>query len=168
MSPYIEHCYFMGNMSSEVLFGIINNSVTCRGVWSWLTRWVLDWMIGFIDTFNIHKTRDYRQYGAIALLHILQFTVTRTHARTHTLGFSVFISRILATDLSVSLLLQLTYEVCFAPLNSFSCPYFATAKSEDSAPFNSKLISWQAEVPKLDSSFSNVLQSATSSDCVLL
>jgi hypothetical protein len=41
----------------------------------------------------IHTTRDYRQYSAIADLHTLQFTVT------HAIGFSVFISRILATDL---------------------------------------------------------------------
>jgi hypothetical protein len=41
----------------------------------------------------IHTIRDYRQYSAIADLHILQFTFT--HAR----GFSVFTSRILATDL---------------------------------------------------------------------
>jgi hypothetical protein len=54
-------------------------------------RWVLDWMIGFIDTF-IHTTRDYTQYSAVDDLHNLQFTVT------HTLAFSVFTSRILATD----------------------------------------------------------------------
>jgi hypothetical protein len=57
-------------------------------------------MIGFIDTFYTYTTRDFRQYGAIALPHTLQFTVTHTY--THTLGFSVFTSRILATDLSHS------------------------------------------------------------------
>jgi hypothetical protein len=40
----------------------------------------------------IYITRDYRQYSAIADLHTLQFTVT------HALEFSVFTSRILATD----------------------------------------------------------------------
>jgi hypothetical protein len=49
-----------------------------------------------ILTVYIHTTPDYRQYSAIAILHIFQFTVT------HALGFSVFISRILATDLSQS------------------------------------------------------------------
>jgi hypothetical protein len=49
---------------------------------------------GFIDILCIHTTRDYRQYSAIAELRTLQFTVA------HALGFSVFISRILATDLS--------------------------------------------------------------------
>jgi hypothetical protein len=41
----------------------------------------------------IHTVRDHRQYSATADLHTSQFTVT------HTLGFSVFTSRILATDL---------------------------------------------------------------------
>jgi hypothetical protein len=58
---------------------------------------VLDWMIGFIDTLYF-QTRDYRQYIAIADVHTLQFTVTRA------LGFSVFTSRILATDLQQSVI----------------------------------------------------------------
>jgi hypothetical protein len=41
----------------------------------------------------IHTTRDYRQNSAIAVLHTLQFTVI------YALGFSVFTSHILATDL---------------------------------------------------------------------
>jgi hypothetical protein len=53
---------------------------------------VLNWMIGFIGTLHIHTTRDYRQYSAIAILH----TVAQA------LGFSVFTSRILATDLPQS------------------------------------------------------------------
>jgi hypothetical protein len=53
---------------------------------------VLDWMTGFI-AFYTFTTRDYRQNSAIAILHTLQLTVT------HALGFSVFTSRILATDL---------------------------------------------------------------------
>jgi hypothetical protein len=40
----------------------------------------------------IYTVRDYRQYSAIVTLHTFQFTVT------HALGFSVFTSRILATD----------------------------------------------------------------------
>jgi hypothetical protein len=53
---------------------------------------VLDWMIGFIDTlFTQIETTD--NYSALADLHTLQFTVI------HALGFSVFTSRILATDL---------------------------------------------------------------------
>jgi hypothetical protein len=43
-----------------------------------------------------HTTRDYRQYSAMAILHTLQFIVA------HELDFSVFTSRILATDLQQS------------------------------------------------------------------
>jgi hypothetical protein len=51
------------------------------------------WMIGFMNTLYIHTTRDCRHYSAIADLHAFQFIVTQE------LGFSVFRSRILATDL---------------------------------------------------------------------
>jgi hypothetical protein len=50
-----------------------------------------------VEKKYIHTVRDYRQCSAIAILHTLQFTIA------HALGFSVFTSRILATDLSVSL-----------------------------------------------------------------
>jgi hypothetical protein len=52
-----------------------------------------DWIY---RTFYIHIVRDHRQYRAIAILHTFQFTVARA------LGFSIFTSRILATDLSQS------------------------------------------------------------------
>jgi hypothetical protein len=52
-------------------------------------------MILFITPCTI-TTGDYRQYSAIADLHILQFIVT------HALGFSVLTNHILATDLSQS------------------------------------------------------------------
>jgi hypothetical protein len=57
-----------------------------------LIRRVLDWMIGFIASYTF-TARDYRQYSAIAILHTLQFIVA------HAVWFSVFTSRILATDL---------------------------------------------------------------------
>jgi hypothetical protein len=60
--------------------------------WAWRTRRVSDWMIGFIALYKF-ATTDYRQYRAIAILHNLQFTVA------HALGFLVFISRFLETDL---------------------------------------------------------------------
>jgi hypothetical protein len=52
-------------------------------------------MIGSIAPYTF-ITRDYRQYSAIAILHTFQFTVT------HALEFSVFTSRVLATDLEQS------------------------------------------------------------------
>jgi hypothetical protein len=45
-------------------------------------------------TLYIHTVRDCKQYSAIAIVHTLESTVT------HALQFSVFTSRILATDLS--------------------------------------------------------------------
>jgi hypothetical protein len=58
----------------------------------WLIRRVLDWMIGFIGTLFIQLGTT-GNYIAIADLHTLQFTVSNT------IEFSVFTSRILATDL---------------------------------------------------------------------
>jgi hypothetical protein len=55
-------------------------------------RLILDRMIGFIDTLYI-QLETTGNYNAIADLHTLQFTLT------HSLGFLVFTSRILATDL---------------------------------------------------------------------
>jgi hypothetical protein len=99
-------------------------------------------------TSHIHTTRDYRRYNATADLHTLQVTVS------HPLGFSVFTSRILATDLQVSLSLQITHEVFFAQPNSFLASILPTANSEDWTQFNSsapKPISWQTGISKLDS-----------------
>jgi hypothetical protein len=53
-------------------------------------------MIGIYCTLYLHTVRDYTQYSALAILHTSQFTVA------HALGFSVFTSRILATDISQS------------------------------------------------------------------
>jgi hypothetical protein len=46
-------------------------------------------------TLYVHTTRYYMQYSAVPILHTLSFTAA------HALGFSVFTSRILATDLSL-------------------------------------------------------------------
>jgi hypothetical protein len=50
---------------------------------------VSDWMIGFTDTSHVHNSG----LQVIADLHTLQFTVT------HALGFSIFFSCIMATEL---------------------------------------------------------------------
>jgi hypothetical protein len=55
-----------------------------------IVRRGLDWMFGFIAL--IHSNRVITSNTALSL--ILQFTVT------HTLRFSVFTSRVLATDLN--------------------------------------------------------------------
>jgi hypothetical protein len=67
-------------------------TVTCiRGLCVTYRR-LLDWMTGFIDTlFTQLETTG--NYSAITNLHTLLVTVT------HSLGFSVFTSRILETDL---------------------------------------------------------------------
>jgi hypothetical protein len=49
---------------------------------------------GWIYRYLIHTTQDQRQYSAIVDLHSLPFTAT------YVLGFSVYTSPILATDLS--------------------------------------------------------------------
>jgi hypothetical protein len=51
-----------------------------------------DWIFWRI----IQSTRIYKQYSAVAGLHNLQFTAT------HALGFSIFTSRILVTELKQS------------------------------------------------------------------
>jgi hypothetical protein len=93
-------------------------------------------------------------YNAISILHTLQFTVT------HALGFSVFTSRILATDfISVSRSLRITHEVFFAPHNSF-----VTIILQLPTQFNSR----QAGVPELDSSLSTTNSVLRRVFCVLL
>jgi hypothetical protein len=103
-------------------------------------RRVLDWRIGFIDTlYTPFGTTD--NYSAIADLRTLQFTVT------HALGFSVFTSRILATDfITVSLSLKITHEVFFAPPNSFLAIILQLPTQFNSSA--AKLISRQAGVSK--------------------
>jgi hypothetical protein len=69
-------------------------TVLCRvEVWRCVTYKAGFGLDDWIYWHLIHSTRNKRQYSAIADLHTSQFV---TH--THTLGFSVFTSRILATD----------------------------------------------------------------------
>jgi hypothetical protein len=60
-------------------------------------------MIGFIST-SLKSSLNHTYYGAIADLHSLQFTVA------HALGFSVFTSRLLATDLNTEAITSNRYE----------------------------------------------------------
>jgi hypothetical protein len=59
------------------------------GIWTRLHMGLLN---SIYCTLYIHTIRDYRQQSAITILHTLQFTPAQA------LGFSVFTSRILATD----------------------------------------------------------------------
>jgi hypothetical protein len=70
----------------------INMKIKYFHVWGDYRRG-LYWIIGFSDTLYIHTVRDYRHNNTVADLHTLQIIIT------HALGFSVFTSRILATDL---------------------------------------------------------------------
>jgi hypothetical protein len=75
------------------LCGVKENIAKCRGD---LLDGILDWMMGFADTLYTQLGTT-GNYSVTALLHTFQFTFT------HALRSSVFTSRILATDLSVSL-----------------------------------------------------------------
>jgi hypothetical protein len=100
----------------------------------------LVWMIGFIAPYTFTQLGTTGNYSAIAILHPLQFTVS------HTLGFSVFTRRMLATGLSQSPChFKSHVESSFHNLIPF-LPFLLTQFSS-SAP---KLISWQAGVLKLD------------------
>jgi hypothetical protein len=99
-------------------------------------RWDMDWIIGFIDTlFTPLETTG--NYSTVTKLHTLQFTVT------HTLGFSVFTSHILATDFQHSSYKShwncRIHEVFLAQPNSFlavSSQSSSTAISGDSLNSN--------------------------------
>jgi hypothetical protein len=86
-----------GKLLSSTAFsynhGDFNDIVTCWGVTYKIGFGLDDWIY---CTLYIHTVWDYRQYSAIAILHTFQFTIT------HALGFPVFTSRILATELSQS------------------------------------------------------------------
>jgi hypothetical protein len=77
----------------RIIFFYFHNIIMRRGDY----RRVLDWMIGFMYTlYTVLGTTG--NLSTVADLHTFQFTVT------HLLGFSVFTSRILATDfITVSL-----------------------------------------------------------------
>jgi hypothetical protein len=70
-------------------------------------------MIGFVST-SVTISLNYNQYSAIADLHTFHFTVA------HALGFSVFISRLLATDLNTETSTSNHYEVLLRFLFSHS------------------------------------------------
>jgi hypothetical protein len=103
-------------------------------------------MIGFIDIlYTVLGTTS--NYSRIADLHSSQFTVT------HTLGFSVFTSRILVTDLQQSHChIKSRMKFSFHSLIPV-LPLFFNCQLSSSAL---TLISWQAAVSKLDSTLNGL------------
>jgi hypothetical protein len=125
----------------QIYISIFQHIVTCRGDY----RQVLDWIYCTLFT-QLGTTGN---YSAIAYLHTLQFTFT------HALGFSVFTSRILATDfITVSLSIQITHEVLLSQPNSFLSIILQLATQKTQIISNPLPISWQAGIPILDSSLS--------------
>jgi hypothetical protein len=89
-----------------------------------------DW----IDTYTFTQFGTTGNYSANAILHTLQSTAT------HALGFSVFISRILATDLSRSHCnFNITREIFLAPSNSFLA--FSVAANSETRLDSTRLLS---------------------------
>jgi hypothetical protein len=85
----------ISNCVTTTSFQILSNSY-CHASGS-LIRWILYWMIGFIAPHTF-RTRDYGQLQRYRCSTHFQYAVP------HALGFSVFTSRILATDfITVSL-----------------------------------------------------------------
>jgi hypothetical protein len=96
-------------------------------------------MIGFIDALYTPLGTT-GNYSSCADLHTLKFTVT------HALGFSVFTSRILATDfITVSLSLQITHEVFFSQSTSLLTISSQSSSTADSLSSISSC--FQAHVP---------------------
>jgi hypothetical protein len=91
-------------------------------------------------TLYIHTVRDYRQYSAIAILHAFQFTLT------HALAFSLFNSRILATDLSQSHWhLKSHVKTSFSQSKSPSTAISGTRPNSHSSSVRSSLYSLEAD-----------------------
>jgi hypothetical protein len=112
-------------------------------------------MIGFIDTYTFTQFGTTGNCSAIAILHTFQFTVA------HTLGFSVFTSRIPATDISQS----------HCPFNTHMTsswhslipllPFSAASNSEDSTQFSSDYSSVLLQLLNSQFQFPNSISLAT-------
>jgi hypothetical protein len=95
--------------------------------------------------------RDNRQYSAIAILHILQFTVT------HEVGFSVFTSRILTTDLLQSHCNFKSHMKSYFPSLISFLPLFCNCQFRrlDSVQF---LASWRPETRHFTSDYCSIVK----------
>jgi hypothetical protein len=129
-----------------------------EGVCAWLIRRVLDWMIGFIDTlYTVLGTTS--NYSAIAGLHTLQFTVTRT--RVLSLHWSYpgnGFQHSSYTSLTVNCS---TYEVFFIQSNSF----LAVCSHSPSATISrTRTNSWQ-HLTQIKCFSAKLSQLLTTTDC---
>jgi hypothetical protein len=83
-------------------------------------------MIGFIGTWlqsvliTINTTHTYKLYSAIDDLQTFQFTAA------HALGFSLYTSRLLATDLNTETITSNYYEVILSSLTLYSSVLICT------------------------------------------
>jgi hypothetical protein len=153
-----------------------NDIVTCQVACLWFTRQALNCINWFIAPGTVTQLETTGSYSAIPILHIFQFTVT------HALGFSVFTSRILATDFQHSHCHFKSHKKYFLhsliqllPL-SFSCQF----RRLDSTRLNSTpllpdhiLAGWRLEtrlfIARLPTLLDSTrLYSVGSSDCFLL
>jgi hypothetical protein len=114
-------------------------------------------------TLYIHTVPDYRQYRAIFDLHTSQFTVA------HALGFSVFTSRILATDLSQSHYHFKSHMKYFLRRLIHFLPLFCNCQFRElySVQFQAHIPAEERLETKLSTlDYCSVLYLAASSDCV--
>jgi hypothetical protein len=104
---------------------------------------------GFIDTYTFTQFRTAGNFSAIAILHTFQLTVV------HALGFSVFTSRVLATDLSQS---HCHFNSHMTSSWHSLIPLFPfPANSEDSAQFPSDYCSLFLQLLNSQFNFSNLI-----------
>jgi hypothetical protein len=107
-----SNCPYMFFISSVKYLTCLSYMLSRVGVWDY--RWHMDWMIGFFGTWctplGIRGNNS-----AITDLHTLQFTIT------HTLGFSVFTSHILAMDFTTVIIpvshMKFSFHSCTLAIN---------------------------------------------------
>jgi hypothetical protein len=88
------------------------HTVRCRGLRPWLVRWVLAWMVGFIDTLFIQLGATGNT--AVSLIYTLYSSPLHTHSSSQS-----SLNLTWQTDfITVSLSIQITHEVFFSQPNS--------------------------------------------------
>jgi hypothetical protein len=140
-SSYVS--WFFSFLLVYFSISLAENTVMCRG-YAWLIRRVLDWMNGFIAPYTLI------QFGttgdtALSLFYTLYNSPLHTNKGPQS-SLVVSWQRIYPSLTVTSNHTWIRLFTIWFP----SCHYSAAANSEDSTHFNSKLISRQAGIPKLD------------------